>query len=256
MKTALALQWAQFSRSLTARIASALLILLPPLLSVGLVVLARSGMVAGPSMAKFEEYATGPFDVAVAAIAGLIVSVISLIAVGFAVAWMFGREWVDRSLGSLFSLPVRRATIGYAKLMIIAAWAAAGVTLALLITLVAAAIAVPQGFATTTATSLFRAWVAGLLMAALALPFAWMAVRFRGYLGATGAIIGATVISQVLASVGVGEWVPYAAPALWAGAGGGEVAAGIGPVHLVWVMVFAVAGAWLSVRSFARARLE
>lgn len=256
MKTALALQWAMFSRSLTARVASALLILLPPLFSVGLVVLARSGQVAGPSMAKFEEYATGPFDQAVAALAGLIASVISLIAVGFAVAWLFGREWVDRSIGSLFSLPVKRATLGYAKLVILAAWATAGVTLALLITLVAAAIATPQGRTMTATAGLLRAWVAGLMMSALALPFAWLAVRFRGYLGATGAIIGVTAIGQVLASVGVGEWVPYVAPALWAGAGGAEIAAGIGAVHLVSAMAFAVVGAWLSVRSFARVRLE
>lgn len=254
VRTALALQWATFARSLTACVASTLLVLVPPVASIGLVVLARSGTMTGQSAAKFAPYAHGPLDQAVASLAGLVTPVIALIAVGFAAAWLFGREWIDRRIGSLFSLPVTRATLGHAKLAILAAWATVSITLAVLITL--GATAVVAGLTADAAASLARAWVAGLLTAAVALPFAWVAIRSRGYLGAAGAIIGATAVSQLLAGVGIGAWIPYAAPALWAGAGGAEAAAGVGATHLAWVTIFATAGAWLSVRSFARARLD
>ncbi|WP_062383128.1 ABC transporter permease [Demequina iriomotensis] len=256
MRTALALQIATFSRSLTARLATALLIAFPPLMSVGMVVIAREADAGGPSAAKLAPYREGTVGEAVAALAGQVVSVVALIGVGFAIAWLVGREWADRTLGSLFALPVSRAEIARAKLLVVGAWAGACVTLAMVLTAGALALADTASFTGDVAAQLAKVWLAGLLMAALALGFAWVAVRFRGYLGAAGAIIGVTAASQVLAMLGVGAWVPFIAPAMWAGAGGPEEAAAIGPASLVGATGFAALAAWASVRAFARARLD
>ncbi|MDN4475210.1 ABC transporter permease [Demequina sp. SYSU T00192] len=256
MRIALALQVATFSRSLTARLATVLLAAFPPLMSVGMVVLARSADAAGPSAAKLAPYREGPFGETVAGLAGQVVSVVALIGVGFAVAWLVGREWADRTVGSLFALPVGRAEIARAKLVVVAAWAAASLTVAVALTAAVLALVDPAALTAAVAGQLVRVWLAGLLMAALALGFGGIAVLTRGYLGAAGAIVGVTAASQILAMVGLGAWVPYVAPAMWAGAGGPEEAAAIGPMSLAIAVAFAAAAVWASVRAFAHARLD
>jgi hypothetical protein len=90
MGTALALQVAMFARSLTAPIATLLIVLTPAFVGLGMVALVRSDIPLGPSAAKFAAYQVGPFDEAVAGLAGQIISVVALIAGGFAVAWLNG----------------------------------------------------------------------------------------------------------------------------------------------------------------------
>jgi ABC-2 type transport system permease protein len=256
VRTALALQAATFSRSLTARLTTVLIVLFPPLFGVGMVALARSDVATGPAGAKYAPYREGPFDEAVASLAGQVVTVCSLICVGFAVAWLVGREWADGTIGSLFAQPVPRASIARAKLVVVGTWAAACVTAAAVLTAAATAFASPDGLTAGGLALLAKVWIAGLFSAALALPFAWVAVRTHGYLGAAGAVIGATALSQILASVGVGAWVPYVAPALWSGAGGADAAAHIGAPHLLLAALFAAVGVAASIRAFSRARLD
>jgi len=211
---------------------------------------------AGPSAAKLAPYREGTFAQASASLAGQVVSALTLIAVGFAIAWLMGREWADRTFGSLFSLPVTRTQIARAKLAVVATWAAASVTVSMILVTVGIAIFGDGSLNTTTATSLVKVWIAGLATAALALTFAWVAVASRGYLGAVGAIVGVTALSQVLASVGFGSWIPFVVPALWAGAGGPDAAAAIGVTSLAIVVGFVALGLWASVRAFGAARLD
>ncbi len=255
MSPALDLAAATFVRSLTARVCTALAVLAPPLFATGMVLLARSGLATGPSAVKFEPLAQGPAGAAVAGLAGQVVTVVMVLATGFAVAWTFGREWADGTLGGLFALPVSRATIATAKVAVVAAWVLAVATAAIGLTTVGV-LAVDGPLTAGVASALVVDWAGALLMGALGLPFGWVAVRFRGYLGAVGGIIAVTAASQILAGVGLGRWVPYVAPALWLGAGGEAAAATVGPLQLAWVVVFAALGAALSVRAFARARLD
>jgi len=256
MRTAVALQVATFSRSMTARVTTALILLMPPLFSVGMVAIARTSDATGPSAAKFAPYREGTFAQAAVSLSGQIVAVMALIGVGFAIAWLVGREWADHTLGSLFSLPVSRSTIAWAKVLVVLAWAAAALTLSMCLVALGIAVFGDGSLTGAIATELARVWAAGLITAALALSFAWVAVASRGYLGAAAAIIAVTAASQILASLGVGAWVPYVAPALWAGAGGPDAAAAVGPGALALATGFAIVGAWASVRAFARARLD
>ncbi len=254
MRPALDLAVATFARSLTARVCTALAVLATPVFATGMVVLARSGLVTGPSAVKFEPLAQGPAGAAVAGLAGQIVTVVMVLATGFAVAWLFGREWADGTVGGLFALPVPRSTIAAAKVVVVAGWVLAAVTAALGLT--ALGVLVVGGSVPEVGSTLLADWAGGLLMGALGLPFGWVAVRFRGYLGAVGGIIAVTAVSQIVAGVGLGRWVPYVAPALWVGAGGPEAAGSVGPLQLAWAALFAALGAALSVRAFARARLD
>jgi len=256
MTTALALTWATFSRSLTARIATALVAVFAPAFAIGGVALARSGAITGPSAVKFAPFATGTFAEASSLLLGQILTVVMVLAAGFVAAWLFGREWADKTIGSLFSLPVSRTAIAWAKVSITSAWVIACVTFAVGAAALAVATADASHLDVATWRSLGLDWAAATMMGLLGIPFGWLAVVTRGYLGALGGIIGITAVSQILASVGVGRWVPYVAPAVWAGAGGDQASSDIGAAHLLWALAFAVLGAWAAVSAFARARLD
>ena len=256
MNTALALTWATFSRSLTARIATALVAVIAPAFAIGGVALARSGAITGPSAVKFAPFATGTFAGASSLLLGQILTVVMVLAAGFVAAWLFGREWADKTIGSLFSLPVSRTAIAWAKVAIASAWVIACVTLAVGAATLAVAAADASHLDAATWRSLGLDWAAGTMMGLLGIPFGLLAIVTRGYLGALGGIIGVTAVSQILASLGVGRWVPYVAPALWAGAGGDQASSGVGAAHLLWALAFAGLGAWAAVRAFARARLD
>lgn len=256
MITALDLTWSTFSRSVTARIATALVAIFAPAFAIGGVALARSGAVTGPSAIKFAPFAAGSFAEASALILGQILPVVMVLAAGFVAAWLFGREWSDKTIGSLFSLPVSRTAIAWAKVAITSAWVLACVTFAVGAATVAVAVADASHLDAATWRALGLDWAAGTMMGLLGIPFGWLAIVTRGYLGALGGIIGVTAVSQILASLGVGRWVPYVAPAVWAGAGGNQASSGIGAVHLLWALAFAGFGAWAAVRAFARASLD
>lgn len=256
MKTALALTWATFSRSTTARIATLLVVVIAPVAALGMVVLARSGRITGPSAVKFAPFTVGTYAEASSLIIGQILTVVMVLAAGFVVAWLFGREWADKTLGSLFALPISRSRIAVAKVVMAGAWVVACVTVAIGVTAAGIAIEGSASLDTSAWHALGLDWVAGVLMGLLGIPFGWLAVVTRGYLGALGGIIGVTAASQILASLGLGRWVPYVIPAVWAGAGGADASSKIGAPHLVWALAFAALGGWAAVRAFATARLD
>jgi hypothetical protein len=176
--------------------------------------------------------------------------------VGFAIAWLVGREWADRTYGSLFALPVSRTSLGWAKIAVVLSWAVVATTVACLLILAAIALFGQGTLDAEVSRQLAKVWAAGLMMCALALPFGWVAARLHGYLGAVGAIVGVTAASQVIATLGVGAWFPYVAPALWAGAGGATAAQSVNGATVIVAMAFAAFGAWATVQTFASARLD
>lgn len=139
-----------------------------------------------------------------------------LLAFGVALSWLFGREFADGTVGGLFALPVRRSTIALAKLIVYLVWAV-GVAVAL--TIVVAAIGFALGFGATDAAGLgevLRIPVLTVLTALITVPAAWAATIGRGLLPGIAATVGILVLAQVMAVIGIGEWMPLVAPALWA----------------------------------------
>jgi len=139
-----------------------------------------------------------------------------VIAFGVALSWMFGREFADGTVAGLFALPVRRSTIALAKLTVYFVWA---VGVAVLLTVVIAIIGLAIGYGATDASALgelVRIPVLVVLTALLCVPAAWVATLGRGLLPGIGATVVLVVIAQVFAVIGIGEWVPLVAPALWA----------------------------------------
>ncbi|MCE5289417.1 MAG: ABC transporter permease [Nocardiaceae bacterium] len=143
---------------------------------------------------------------------------------GFAVvaAWLFGREFADGTITSLFALPVSRSAIAAAKLVGFALWAAA---VSLLLGLGILLLGIVLGFGvpdSAVLAALGRQTVLGIFSAAVAVPVAWVATATRSLLGGVACGIFLVVIAQVGVLVGAGQWMPIAAPALWAMSGGAD----------------------------------
>lgn len=139
-----------------------------------------------------------------------------LVAFGIAVSWIFGREFIDGTITSLFALPIRRSTIATAKLSIYLGWSiltAAALTLTVGLLGLILGYGPPGGVAARLLGQLF---VLTVLTALLAVPAAWATTLGRGLLPGIATTIGIVVIAQVGVVAGIGGWMPLAAPAIWA----------------------------------------
>lgn len=153
-------------------------------------------------------------------------------------AWMFGREFADRTARTLLAVPTSRGATVVAKLLVaglagalISVWAV-GLGLGL-----GAWIGLPGGGGTVLVSGLVRiGWVAVLTLALLPV-IALAASAGRGYLAPLALALLFLFLAQVLAALGWGEFFPWAVPALLSGAAGPERAV-LGPWS--WAAVAAV----------------
>lgn len=157
-------------------------------------------------------------------------------------AWVFGREFADRTAKELLALPTPRAAIVAAKLALVAIWSAGLAVIVLgLGLLIGAALDLPgasvpllwRGTGDLAATT-------GLSLALM--PFvAWLASAGRGYLAPLGWAVLTIFLAQIMAATGWGSWFPWSVPALFSGLAGPR-ASQIGPHSYAVVALTAAAG--------------
>jgi ABC-2 type transport system permease protein len=157
------------------------------------------------------------------------------------VIWLFGREYSDHTAKDLLALPIPRATLVTAKLLLAVIWCVVLTLWVYLLGLALGALIDLPGWTADGwlhATAVYAATAA--LAIALMLPLAWAASAGRGYLPAIGVTILLFFLSQVLSVLGLGPWFPWAAPALLSGAAGPQAQdLGVGTYLLVSVTVVA-----------------
>jgi ABC-2 type transport system permease protein len=135
--------------------------------------------------------------------------------------WVFGREFSDRTVKELLSLPTSRETIIAAKFLVVAFWT-------LLLTLQCFVVGLVVGNAVVIpgwSPELFRSAAVDIIGAGvltiLLLPFvAFIASIGRGFMPAFGWLVFTVVIAQIAAVMGWGSWLPWSVPALFGGAVG------------------------------------
>jgi ABC-2 type transport system permease protein len=139
-----------------------------------------------------------------------------LFACGIVVAWSFGREFTEGTIAGLFALPVGRARIAAAKILVYLAWGAllAAVTTGVLV--LAGAVAGFGAIDAGSAGMLTRLPVLIVCCALIALPAALVATLGRGLLAGIGAVAVIVIVAQISVFAGAGPWFPLATPALWA----------------------------------------
>lgn len=136
---------------------------------------------------------------------------------GLISSWLFGREYVDRTLKDLLVLPTARSTIVMSKFTVMALWAGALTLWVCAIALVVGTLmGLPQFSAQDVARAVGVILFACLLTLTLITPIAFFANAGRGYLPAVGVMFLVSFFAQVLTIAGWGEYFPWAIPALFA----------------------------------------
>jgi ABC-2 type transport system permease protein len=161
---------------------------------------------------------------------------------GFIAAWVFGREYAEHTIKDLLALPTARASIVFAKLIVIVLWSTGLVVVIYGIGLVVgAAVALPPPAPTTIMRgTLTFAATAGLTIV-LVTPVAFFASAGQGYLPALAAALLALILAQVIAAAGWGQYFPWSVPALRAGLAGPQYAS-LGVLSYAIVALTSLAG--------------
>ncbi|HAN19570.1 MAG: hypothetical protein A2X13_15000 [Bacteroidetes bacterium GWC2_33_15] len=142
-----------------------------------------------------------------------LVATIGLIGFGFVTSWVFGREYIDRTITNILCLPVSRTAIVTAKFSIVVLWC----LLLVLIILVAGIsigylIGIP-GWSDQLFSQFFSKYIliSGLTIL-LSSPVAFIASYGRGIIAALAFVILMLIMSQFIALVGLGPYFPWAVP--------------------------------------------
>lgn len=248
---ALRVEALKLRRSAVAWVAAIAVTALVPLASGGFLALAN-GAAGGPLAAKARAMVFGDGWDALLGLAAQLEAGVGLLAFGVVVSWCVGREFTDGTIVGLFAQPVSRAAIAGAKAAVVLTWAASvSVSVALLTT----AGGMLVGLSPPEFGDFVRLFGLGLLCAVTALPAGWVATLARGYLGGILATLAAVIGTQFAVALGGGAWVPWAAPALWAGAAGPAAAESVTPSQLGLPLLVGALGVWLTCRAWARLQL-
>ena len=163
-------------------------------------------------------------------------------------AWASGREFADGTVVGLFALPTSTGAIGAAKVGTVAAWSTLLAALnAAMATIGGVLVGLPAEGAVRNAATVF---VAGAIGGVSTLPTMWIATLSRGYLGGIAASLAIVVVTNLGAGFGIGRFIPWAIPSLWAMA-----TESIAAPLLAAPLLMAAAGAALVTSSWARLQL-
>lgn len=212
-RPALDLELRKLARSPVTRVATVAVLILTVVTTVGGYAAAASAPASdmarkAAAMVPTQDWAgfTG--------LAATSVGITMLLAAGIVMAWTAGREFTDGTIVGLFAVPPRLTSIAAAKVAATLAWVMllSVVTAALLsiggITLGLGASGVVRSAATTASVA--------VLLGVSALPVMWVATRLRGYLGGIAAALLIVIVTNVTAGFGLGSYLPWAIPVLWA----------------------------------------
>jgi ABC-2 type transport system permease protein len=184
---------------------------------------------------------------------GQAVTVGGSILFAFLTAWVFGREFADRTVRGLLASATPRRTIVIAKALVLAAWGVAISGWVLILSVaIGGLIGLPGWSGPAAVQALATVALAALLTIALQGMTAFFAGVGRGYIAPLAWAVATVAASQILAVLGWGAWFPWAVPAILAGAGGVEVEP-VGPGGIAMVGLAAVVGIVATVTWWERA---
>ncbi len=158
----------------------------------------------------------------------------------FVTAWVFGREFADRTVRNLLASPTARRTVVLAKAIVIAGWGIAVSAWVLAVGMATGALIGLPGWSPEDALrALGSIGLAAALTIALQSGTAFVAGVGRGYMAPLGFAVLTVALAQIVAVLGWGAWFPWSVPAILAGAGGSEVE----PVTIGGVLIVLVTAA-------------
>lgn len=254
LKPALKVEWLKTRRSTVVLTATALLVLILPLMALAFFSIGQQGG-TGPLADKAGAFVFGEGWVGYLGAVDQIAAVAVFLGAGIVAAWVFGRESADRTFAALFALPVSRQAIAGAKFVVLLAW----VTL-LCVAIVFSSLGVGllagvgDGEAGSLATELQKLFSVAYSSGILSITMGLVASFGRGYLPAVGAIVLIIAASQVAVLFGTGGWFPFAIPGLMA-ISGTQGAPDLSAIQVGLVPITTGLGVLLTLRWWRRAEV-
>ncbi len=146
---------------------------------------------------------------------------IGMILFGFAVSWLFGREFTDRTIKDVLALPVSRTAIVLSKIIAVWLWC---LFLSMIIFIVSIAVGALIGLPLWSPDLLPKFiriyFMATFLSIALCPAGAFIASAGRGYLPAIGFVVLCMGLANLFANIGLGAYFPWSIPMMYTGAMG------------------------------------
>lgn len=254
MSSAVSIEWWKLRRSRVTLVATALMGLLLPALGLGFYSVAINGG-TGSMADKAAALLVGEGWMGYLGLVDQVAAVALFLGAGVVVAWVFGREHVDRTFPSLFALPVSRSAIAGAKFTVLLAWVIAlGVAVCLMALVLGVAGGVEPFEADVVIAGLMRLLAICIGAGLLSLTMGFVASVGRGYLPAIGALIVLVAAAQVSVLFGTGGWFPFAVPGLMA-VSGAEGVPEVSAIQLVLVPALAATGVWATLSWWRKAEV-
>ncbi len=149
------------------------------------------------------------------------VAVGGMIVFSIITAWVFGREFTDRTAKELLAVPTPREAIIAAKFIVTALWTFAMIVLVFAIGLVVGnLISIPGWSVELLGIAFGDVMLSGALTIAM-LPFIALVASFgRGEMAAIGFTVLIVAASQIAIITGWGDWFPWSVAGLYSGAAG------------------------------------
>lgn len=145
---------------------------------------------------------------------------------GFVTSWVFGREFVDRTVKDLLALPVARSAIVLSKFAAITAWCSILIMVLWFFGFVAGLCAGIPNWSAAGMRDNFRMYcISAVLTMLLSTPVAFFANLGRGYLLPIGFTVVTLIMTNLVAvgAPGLAPYFPWAFPALASGVVGDAI---------------------------------
>jgi len=148
---------------------------------------------------------------------------VGLIGFGFVTAWVFGREYIERTVKDILALPVSRTHIVTAKFIVVIIW---GLLLTLILfstgLLMGTLLHIENWSYPMFYTQSIKYFTTALLTVLLCSPVAFFACYGRGLIAPIGFVIITLITSQFIAIMGLGAYFPWAIPGVYSVSGTAE----------------------------------
>ena len=136
----------------------------------------------------------------------------------FITAWIFGREFSDRTVKEWLALPTPRGAVVSAKFVVITIWTLALTLLVFLVGLgIGSMIGIPGGSFVLAWNTFWTVMLTVLLINMLMPVAAFLASLGRGYLLPLAWTILALGLANLVSILGWGDWFPWGVPVLVSG---------------------------------------
>jgi len=144
-----------------------------------------------------------------------IIAAIGLIGFGFVTAWVFGREYIDKTITNILVMPASRTSIVISKFIIISIWCIILAIVLLLTALIIGTIIDIPGKSADMITDNLKIYAetAGLTIL-LSTPVAFLASYGRGIFAPLGFVIVTMIMAQFVSLSGIGAFFPWAIPGI------------------------------------------